>query len=300
MKSVKTRGKARGKWITVSLQSRIRLTKFYETVHILSRFYRLYILQLIMVKISYHNDELTSGVIADQRRPESPYFTRYLSCSTKTRAKFYKAPKVACRVITISNGVKGGLESGSHSAMSDLPFILRPARLDDVLPYAGFLADPEVSVWLDDSAQRPMSTGRVESILLREAWCLWIVEVNGVPAGVTSLYDPDLGRGTARLSIVVGNRQYWGRGLGTAAVRHVLEHAFVALNLRKVESEYLEPNHSARALHERTGFTIEGRARHDAWRRGRWVDRILLSILREEYQSKRENSSGDLGAGISG
>ena len=201
--------------------------------------------------------------------------------------------------IALSNA-KGDLESGSHSATSDLPFKLRPARLDDVVPYAGFLADPEVSIWLDDSAQRPLSTGRVESILLREAWCLWIIEVDGVPAGVTSLYDPDLGRGTARLSIVVGNRQYWRRGLGTAAVRQVLEHAFVALNLRKVESEYLEPNQSACVLHERTGFTIEGRARHDAWRRGRWVDRILLSILCEEYLAKREASSVDLDAGVSG
>jgi len=183
--------------------------------------------------------------------------------------------------------------------MPDLPFILRPARLDDVLPYAGFLSDPEVSVWLDDSAQRPISTGRVESILLREAWCLWVIEVNGVPAGVTSLYDPDTSRGTARLSIVVGNRQYWGQGLGTAAVKRVLEHAFFALGLRKVESEYLEPNQSARILHERANFTIEGRLRNDAWRRGQWIDRILLSILREEYLARREPPSVDRGAGVS-
>lgn len=184
--------------------------------------------------------------------------------------------------------------------MSDLPFTLRPARLDDILPYAGFLADPEVAVWLDDSAQRPMSTGRVEAILMREAWCLWIIEVNGIPAGVTSLYDPDQGRGTARLSIVVGNRQYWGRGLGTAAVKQVLEHAFITLGLRKVESEYLEPNLSARALHERVGFTIEGKLRNDAWRRGQWVDRTFLSILREEYLAKRETPPADFDSGAVG
>jgi len=165
-------------------------------------------------------------------------------------------------------------------------FELRPPRLDDVLPYASFLADPEVTVWLDDMSQLPLSTGRIESILLREAWCLWSVEADGILIGVTSLYEPDMARQAARLSIVIGDRRYWGHGIGTAVVGQVLNAAFDRLGLRKVTSDYLEPNTAAARLHERTGFTVEGRLREDAWRDGRWVDRITVSKLAREHSGR--------------
>ena len=167
-------------------------------------------------------------------------------------------------------------------------FTLRPANLDDVVPYTYFLADSEVRVWLDDSAQRPLSTGRVEALLMREAWCLWAIDVTGKFAGVTSLYEPNLQSGTARYSIVLGDKSCWGKGIGTGVTAAVLNHAFTDLGLRKVNSDYLEPHVGSRRIHENNGFVEEGRHRADAWRDGGWVDRILLSILRDEWEQVRK------------
>jgi RimJ/RimL family protein N-acetyltransferase len=160
---------------------------------------------------------------------------------------------------------------------------MRAARGEDVVPYTIYLGDPEVSRWLDDTAQRPLSAARVEQILLRDAWCLWAIECDGHLAGVTSLYEPSALRGVARFSIVIGDRALWGKGLGTAVTRKVLDHAFGALGLRKVNSDYLEPNQGSAVIHQRLGFVEEGRLRADAWRDGRWVDRIILSILADEW-----------------
>lgn len=168
--------------------------------------------------------------------------------------------------------------------MSAPPFNLRPARGEDVLPYTAYLADPGITVWLDNSAQVPIPPSRVEAILLHEAWCLWSIECDGRFVGVTSLYGPDLGRGQARFSIVLGDPEVWGRGLGTEVTRRVVDHAFRNLGLHKVSSDYLEPNAASRAIHERVGFVEEGRLREDAWRQGRWVDRILLSLLASEWK----------------
>lgn len=165
------------------------------------------------------------------------------------------------------------------------PFVLRPPHLGDVVPYTNFLADSAVSLWLDDSAQRPLSTGRVESLLLRDGWCLWSIEVDGAFVGVTSLYEPDMARQAARFSIVVGDRRQWNRGLGTAVARAVMRHGFAELGLRKIVSDYLEPNAASARLHVRCGFTVEGRLREDAWRQGRWVDRLWLSLLKSEWES---------------
>jgi len=162
-------------------------------------------------------------------------------------------------------------------------FRLRPPKAEDIPVYTGFLAQPEISVWLDDSAQFPITAAQVEAILFRDAWCLWAIECDGQLAGVTSLYDPNLAHNTARLSIVVGDRRYWGKGLGTAAVNEVVRHGFLALGLRKINSDYLRPNDGARIVHERAGFTEEGTLREDAWRNGEWVDRVLLSYLQRDY-----------------
>lgn len=162
-------------------------------------------------------------------------------------------------------------------------FRLRPANLNDVVPYTYFLADPEVSRWLDDSAQTPMSTGEVEALLLRNAWCLWSVDFESRFVGVTSFYEPDLRRGTARFSIVLGDRDCWGKGLGTAVTAQAVDHAFNRLGLRKIESDYLAPHAASRTIHERNGFVEEGTLRADAWRDGQWIDRVVVSLLREEW-----------------
>jgi len=165
-------------------------------------------------------------------------------------------------------------------------FGLRPPRVDDVHPYTTFLADPEVSVWLDDSVQCPISPSRVEAILLREAWCLWAIEWEGRFVGVSSLYEPDPWRRTARFSIVIGDRTCWGRGLGTRVAASVIDYGFATLGLRKISSDYLAPNQASRVLHQRVGFVEEGCLRRDAWRRGAWVDRILLSLLSDDERAK--------------
>ena len=39
---------------------------------------------------------------------------------------------------------------------------------------------------------------------------------------------------------------------------------------------------------QRAGFVEEGRLREDAWRQGRWVDRIVLSLLAGEWRDARK------------
>ena len=192
----------------------------------------------------------------------------------------------------MSDPVKPRTKSGraaphADGARSVPEFLMRPARGEDILPYTAFLADPAVTVWLDDSAQVPVPPTRVEAIMLRDAWCLWSLESEGRFIGVTSLYEPDLSRGVARFSIVIGDRAFWGRGLGTAITREVVAHGFDALGLRKINSDYLEPHAASKAIHAHVGFVEEGCMRADSWRRGAWVDRIVLSVLADEWRGRR-------------
>lgn len=168
--------------------------------------------------------------------------------------------------------------------MSAPVFLLRAPRAEDVLPYAAFLADPQVHLWLEDRCQRPLSLPEIQAFVLGPAWCRWAIECDGVFVGLTGLEDYDATRGTARFFIVIGQRALWGKGLGEAVIRRVLEHGFHGLGLRKIVSDFMAPNHGSRRIHERAGFKPEGCSRQDSWRQGEWVDRIYVALLRDEFE----------------
>ncbi len=163
--------------------------------------------------------------------------------------------------------------------------LLRPLQSGDLIPYHQFLSDPEVNVWLEDACQRPLILSEVENALFHQLWTTWAIEQDDELIGVSGFSKYDAARSVARFFIVIGKKELWGQGIGGAAMKEVLRRGFEDLGLRKIESDYLQPNLASEKLHKRHGFTVEGCLRQDAWRRGEWVDRVLLSLLRDEYFS---------------
>lgn len=166
-------------------------------------------------------------------------------------------------------------------------FALRPPRLDDCPAYGAFLGDPDVHVWLEDRCQRPLSLAEIQAFVLGPAWCRWAIEVDGAFVGLTGLEDYDATRATARFFIVIGDRGAWGMGLGSAVIAQVIEHGFIGLGLRKIVSDFMAPNQGSRVIHQRAGFVEEGVARQDSWRRGQWVDRVYVALLKDDYDRGR-------------
>ena len=164
-----------------------------------------------------------------------------------------------------------------------LPFLLRAPRHEDAVAYAAFMSDPEVSIWLEDRCQRPIPFHYTQAFVLGEAWCRLAIECEGRFVGMAGLEDYDAANGVARFFVVVGDRALSNRGLGTAVARSLVSRGFHELGLRKIVSNYLAPNVASRIVHARAGFTEEGVQRKVAWRRGAWVDQVLVSILREEW-----------------
>jgi RimJ/RimL family protein N-acetyltransferase len=90
--------------------------------------------------------------------------------------------------------------------------------------------------------------------------------------------------GTAWVGIGIGERQYWGKGYGTDAMRTILRYGFDELNLHRVSLNVFEYNPRAIRSYEKTGFVIEGQMRHCLRRDGRRWDLIYMGILREDWE----------------
>jgi RimJ/RimL family protein N-acetyltransferase len=91
----------------------------------------------------------------------------------------------------------------------------------------------------------------------------------------------------AWVGIGVGQRDDWGQGYGTEAMRLILRYSFMELNLRRVTLSVFGYNSRALRAYENVGFVLEGRQRQRIARDGQWHDILFMGILKEEWEKER-------------
>src|SRR5262249_21736595 len=97
--------------------------------------------------------------------------------------------------------------------------------------------------------------------------------------GSTSLENIDWKNRAASFGIVLGEKEYWGRGIGTEATRGVLRFAFGELGLNRVELVVFADNARAQRCYEKAGFRHEGTRRAAIFRDGRYQDLRVMAML---------------------
>lgn len=103
--------------------------------------------------------------------------------------------------------------------------------------------------------------------------------------GFIGLFDLFQHHGDTLVAIALGERDYWGKGYGTDAMRIMLRYAFNELNLRRVGLIVFEYNPRAIRSYEKAGFVPEGRVREVILRDGKRWDFMYMGILREEWMA---------------
>lgn len=92
----------------------------------------------------------------------------------------------------------------------------------------------------------------------------------------------------AGFHILIGDPNYWGKGVGTEATMLMLAYGFEVLNLHKVWLGVADANEGAIRAYEKAGFVREGRLRDEVYRNRTYYDAIRMSVLREEYDGLRD------------
>jgi RimJ/RimL family protein N-acetyltransferase len=106
------------------------------------------------------------------------------------------------------------------------------------------------------------------------------IEVDGAAVGgIAFRIQTDVERIGAELGYWLGER-YWGRGIATAAVRAVTEHALGAHDLRRVFALPFAHNRASARVLEKCGFELEGVLRASALKDGRVLDQLLYARIR--------------------
>jgi RimJ/RimL family protein N-acetyltransferase len=69
----------------------------------------------------------------------------------------------------------------------------------------------------------------------------------------------------------------------TEVVRTFAPWALQRFNLARLHAHVFAFNHASARVLEKSGFTLEGRLRHSAYKDGQLIDQLLYALVREDW-----------------
>jgi diamine N-acetyltransferase len=173
---------------------------------------------------------------------------------------------------------------------------LRAIERDDILRYTEWLNDPEVIAgmminlpmstaeetrWFENLANRvPQERGLAIEIKTSDGGWKHI--------GAVGLERIEWTNRLAEFGIFIGEKSLWSQGYGTEATRLMLNHGFGTLNLNRIYLYVYETNPRAIHAYEKAGFVKEGVLRQARYQNGVYINVLLMSVLRSEWDSIKE------------
>jgi RimJ/RimL family protein N-acetyltransferase len=145
--------------------------------------------------------------------------------------------------------------------------VLREKRLADAEDDYGWRTDSELSRF---DAARPFAASFEDYLQLFKdelaypspyRRTLSIEDNDGRHIGNVMYYNIDTIRREAEIGITIGDRSYWGQGIGVDAVQTLVRHIFRATGFRRIYLKTLDWNVRAQRCFERAGFRHCGRSR---------------------------------------
>jgi RimJ/RimL family protein N-acetyltransferase len=171
---------------------------------------------------------------------------------------------------------------------------LRRVERDDVRKYHEWVNDPEVTEGLTlflpmsiedeerwyqntlsrDTQERPFSI----EVRTGDGWRL---------IGNCSFFDIEREVRCGEIGIMIGDKSMWNQGLGTEAMTLLLRIGFETLNLNRIFLRVNSDNLRAIRSYEKAGFILEGTLRQAVYKKGRYGDLHIMSVLRSEWDKRK-------------
>jgi RimJ/RimL family protein N-acetyltransferase len=121
---------------------------------------------------------------------------------------------------------------------------------------------------------------KTRSVNVRCAIC---IDDNPEIIGFTGLLNIDSINRKADYYIQIGEKKNYGKGIGFEATKQILNHAFLNLNLNRVQLDVLETNKRAISLYKKIGFDKEGVQRQAVYKNGNYFNLILMAIMKHDF-----------------
>jgi RimJ/RimL family protein N-acetyltransferase len=164
---------------------------------------------------------------------------------------------------------------------------LSPINENDLEKYCEWLNDMEVTRNLTISTMNVSLTsekGYLESVARKHSYAI-ITTTDDRLIGNCGLIDIDHINRNCEIGIFIGDKDYWGKGYGSEAMRLLLGYAFDFLNMRSVMLKVFTFNKRGIAAYRKLGFKEIGRRRKALIREGSEHDVLYMDLLDEEFRN---------------
>src|SRR6187551_2663119 len=84
---------------------------------------------------------------------------------------------------------------------------------------------------------------------------------------------------SAELAIIIGDKNYWNKGIGSEAYTLLIDYGFNTLNLNRISSGQTVSNNGMIRVCEKMGMKKEGLLREVLFKNGKYVDAVIYSII---------------------
>lgn len=188
--------------------------------------------------------------------------------------------------------------SGMPVRLETARFLVRSMRAKDITDdYMKWIADPELMRNLNMTPLRKTPEQEGERLKAYDNAATFqfglFVKADNVLIGFYQLRI-DRAHKLAELSVVIGNRDWWGRNAVIESRQAIIDFLFDRLKLEKIWGMPQTRNFAAIANYRKQGFKLEGILRghnESAYDKNKRLDFAVFSLLRPEWQRRREKGA---------
>lgn len=171
--------------------------------------------------------------------------------------------------------------------------LLRPLQTSDAATLLTIWSDPIVTQFLNIAPFSTIAEAEAMITLLSEMaarqqavrWSIIAKEEQRIigSAGFNSWLKEDAYRGEIGYELA---QSHWNRGLMTEALQALFNYAFTAMGLNRIEALVEPGNTPSLQLLKKLGFSHEGLLRNYQFSKGRFIDLVMLSLLKADWNSR--------------
>ena len=168
--------------------------------------------------------------------------------------------------------------------------LLRPMCLADAGDmFRNWTGDAEVARYVswEPHASEADSRAYLESVVAGYGqpnyynWGIVFEETLIGSVGVARMSEADL---NCEVGYCLG-RRWWGRGIATEALRALVDFLFAQVNFHRIAAVHDPDNPASGRVMQKAGMAREGVLRQQRFLKGRFVDTVVYSILRDEWEA---------------
>lgn len=169
---------------------------------------------------------------------------------------------------------------------------LRPLTVDDAsASYVEWLEDPEVTKYLEsgkENASKDQIRAYIEGFERHAHDALFGIfdASNGLHVGNATLRMCRPYHGTVETGIMLGDRAYWGKGVGGSVLSAIVGHAFDEMGMRKVTCGIVVGNWGCERMVQSLGFEVEGVLRQEFRLGDEYLDVVRYGVFKEGFRPK--------------